>query len=106
MRCLFAREERVEFLADFGQARRFFRDADVCALTRTPLRYHRRYAAIELLASPDRVLVDGHYTPDIVQIVCRSLNRWKGANDDSRGGRFPLCASCFDASRQHRVDAA
>ena len=36
----------------------------------------------EMLASLDRIDSNGHYTADNVQIVCRFMNRWKGADDD------------------------
>ncbi len=37
----------------------------------------------EMWASLDRIDSSGHYTPDNVQIVCRFINRWKGADDDA-----------------------
>lgn len=55
---------------------------DRCALTGLPLGYDGEAEDKEMLASLDRVDSGGHYTPDNVQIVCRFINRWKGADDD------------------------
>ena len=55
---------------------------DRCALSGLPLGYDGDCEDKELLASLDRIDSDGHYTPDNVQIVCRFINRWKGADDD------------------------
>lgn len=55
---------------------------DRCALTRLPLGYDSDCDDKEMLASLDRIDSNGHYTPDNVQIVCRFINRWKGADDD------------------------
>lgn len=56
---------------------------DRCALTGLPLGYDSECHDSEMLASLDRIDSDGHYTPDNVQIVCRFMNRWKGADDDT-----------------------
>lgn len=55
---------------------------DRCALTGLPLGYDGECDDKEMLASLDRIDSNGHYTPDNVQIVCRFMNRWKGADDD------------------------
>ncbi|KWV91743.1 hypothetical protein [Erythrobacter sp. YT30] len=34
----------------------------------------------ELLVSLDRIDSDGHYTPENLHLVCRFINRWKGAD--------------------------
>lgn len=55
---------------------------DRCALTGLPLGYDNDCDDKEMLASLDRIESSGHYTPDNVQLVCRFMNRWKGADDD------------------------
>lgn len=55
---------------------------DRCALTGLPLGYVGECSDKQMLASLDRIDSAGHYTPDNVQIVCRFINRWKGADDD------------------------
>ena len=56
---------------------------DRCALTGLPLGYDKECEDKEMWASLDRIDSDGHYTPDNVQLVCRFINRWKGADDDA-----------------------
>lgn len=55
---------------------------DRCALTGLPLGYDGECEDKELLVSLDRIDGGGHYTPDNVQLVCRFMNRWKGADAD------------------------
>ena len=55
---------------------------DLCALTGLPLGYDSECEDKEMLASLDRIDSSGHYTPENVQIVCRFMNRWKGADSD------------------------
>jgi hypothetical protein len=55
---------------------------DLCALTGLALGYDGECNDKEMLASLDRVDSGGHYTPDNVQLVCRFMNRWKGADDE------------------------
>ena len=55
---------------------------DRCALTGLPLGYDTDCDDAEMLASLDRIDSNGHYTPDNVQVVCRFINRWKGADND------------------------
>jgi hypothetical protein len=56
---------------------------DRCALTGLPLGYDRECDDKEMWVSLDRIDSAGHYTPDNVQLVCRFMNRWKGADDDA-----------------------
>lgn len=56
---------------------------DCCALTGLPLGYVGECDDKQMLASLDRIDSAGHYTPENVQIVCRFINRWKGADDDA-----------------------
>jgi hypothetical protein len=55
----------------------------ICALTGLQLGYDGECDDKEMWASLDRIDSNGHYTPDNVQIVCRFINRWKGADNDS-----------------------
>lgn len=55
---------------------------DRCALTSLPFGYPGESDDLQLRPSLDRIDSNGHYTPDNVQIVCRFINRWKGADDD------------------------
>ncbi len=55
---------------------------DRCALTGLPLGYVGETDDVQLRPSLDRIDSNGHYTPDNVQIVCRFINRWKGADND------------------------
>lgn len=61
---------------------------DRCALTALPLGYVGECDDKQMLASLDRIDSAGHYTPENVQIVCRFINRWKGADDDSLARRL------------------
>ena len=73
---------------------------DLCALTSLPLRYDGDCEDKEMLASLDRIDSGGHYTPDNVQIVCRFINRWKGADPD------PLARQLIAAIRSISLPAA
>jgi hypothetical protein len=55
---------------------------DRCALTGLALGYDTECGDVEMLASLDRIDSGGHYIPENLQIVCRFINRWKGADDD------------------------
>ncbi len=56
---------------------------DRCALTGLMLGYDGECDDKEMLASLDRIDSSGHYTAGNVQIVCRFMNRWRGADDDA-----------------------
>jgi hypothetical protein len=56
---------------------------DRCALTSLPLGYDGECEDKEMLASLDRIDSTGHYTPENVQLVCRFINRWKGADNEA-----------------------
>lgn len=49
----------------------------------------------ELKASLDRIDSDGHYEPGNLQVVCRFINRWKGAGQNSQ------FLSLMEILRQH-----
>jgi hypothetical protein len=53
-----------------------------CALTDLPLGFDTECADQEMLASLDRIDSDAHYTSENLQIVCRFMNRWKGADSN------------------------
>jgi hypothetical protein len=55
---------------------------DRCAITALPLGYDGECEDKQMLVSLDRIDSSGHYTSDNVQLVCRFVNRWKGADDD------------------------
>ena len=55
---------------------------DRCALTGLPLGYVGETDDLQMRPSLDRIDSSGHYTADNVQIVCRFINRWKGADND------------------------
>jgi hypothetical protein len=61
---------------------------DRCALTGLPFAYPGESDDLQLRPSLDRIDSNGHYTPDNVQIVCRFMNRWKGADDDQLARRL------------------
>lgn len=61
---------------------------DRCALTGLPLGYPGENDDLQMRPSLDRIDSNGHYTPDNVQIVCRFMNRWKGADNDQLARRL------------------
>jgi hypothetical protein len=62
-----------------------------CALTDLPLGFDSDCEDQEMLASLDRVDSARHYTADNLQIVCRFINRWKGADSNDLALRL-ICA--------------
>ena len=68
---------------------------DRCALTGLSLGYDQDCTDEQMLASLDRVDSSGQYTPDNIQIVCRFMNRWKSADDDT------LCRRLLGVLRNH-----
>jgi len=59
-----------------------------CALTGLHLQWEGESNDAELLASLDRIDSDGHYEVDNLQVVCRFVNRWKGADPDEEFRRL------------------
>jgi len=59
-----------------------------CALSSLPLQFDGEVTDIECLASLDRIDSAGHYAPGNLQVVCRFINRWKGADDNAGFGRL------------------
>lgn len=60
----------------------------LCAITGLPLQYYGQHDDVQLLSSLDRVDADGHYEAGNLQIVCRFVNMWKGAQDDAEFRRL------------------
>lgn len=54
-----------------------------CAISELPLQRDDSYSDAEMLASLDRIDSAGHYAPGNLQVVCRFINRWKGADDNA-----------------------
>lgn len=59
-----------------------------CALTDLPLGFDRRCEDKQMLASLDRIDSSGHYERGNLQVVCRFINRWKGADADPEARRL------------------
>lgn len=53
-----------------------------CALTGLKLNFDDPNEDLELLASLDRIDSSRHYEHGNLQVVCRFINRWKGADDN------------------------
>jgi hypothetical protein len=54
-----------------------------CALSGLALQFDGEYTDEELLVSLDRIDSSGHYAPGNLQVVCRFINRWKGADENA-----------------------
>ncbi|HEY1858081.1 hypothetical protein [Acidocella sp.] len=55
----------------------------LCAVTGINLQFDGEEDDKELLCSLDRIDSSGHYQPGNLQVVCRFVNRWKGASPDA-----------------------
>ena len=55
----------------------------LCAVTGIKLQLDGEEDDKELLCSLDRIDSSGHYEPGNLQVVCRFVNRWKGASPDA-----------------------
>ena len=55
----------------------------LCAVTGIKLQLDGEEDDKELLCSLDRIDSSGHYEPGNLQVVCRFVNRWKGAGPDA-----------------------
>lgn len=83
-----------EFSAHVGEL--LERQQFCCAISGLPI--HPDNASVfdgEMKASLDRIDSSGHYEPGNLQVVCRFINRWKGADPN---GQF---LSLMDALREH-----
>lgn len=56
----------------------------VCALSGLVLQFDGEYDDQEMLASLDRIDSSRHYERGNLQVVCRFINRWKGADDNAQ----------------------
>lgn len=59
-----------------------------CAISGLPLQRDEACNDPEMLASLDRIDSDGDYAPGNLQVVCRFINRWKGADDNALFSRL------------------
>ncbi len=59
-----------------------------CAITDLPLQFDGEFTDQEFLCSLDRVDSDRDYEDGNLQVVCRFVNRWKGADKDSEFRRL------------------
>lgn len=74
----FDKEELMKYLSNLLD------DQDgLCAITGIALQFDGTEDNQELLCSLDRIDSQGHYEPGNLQVVCRFVNRWKGASPDS-----------------------
>lgn len=55
----------------------------LCAITGLKLNYDDPLEDQEMCASLDRLDSSGHYTSGNLQVVCKFVNRWKGADDNA-----------------------
>lgn len=60
----------------------------LCALSALPLQFDGDQTDTEMLASLDRIDSSGHYAPGNLQVVCRFVNRWKSADDNTEFARL------------------
>lgn len=61
---------------------------DSCAITGLPLQFQGAHSDENMLPSLDRIDSSGHYEHGNLQIVCRFINFWKQASDDSEFRRL------------------
>ena len=62
--------------------------ARLCAITGIRLQFDGEEDDAELLCSLDRIDSAGHYVAGNLQVVCRFVNRWKGAGADAEFRRL------------------
>lgn len=61
---------------------------NLCAISGLPLQFDGDHDDKEMLPSLDRIDSDGHYEKGNLQVVCRFINRWKGADDGAQFRRL------------------
>nr|WP_206295733.1 hypothetical protein [Pseudohalocynthiibacter aestuariivivens] len=61
---------------------------DRCAITGLPFQFRGAQTDDNMLPSLDRIDSNGHYARDNLQIVCRFINFWKQASDDTEFRRL------------------
>ncbi len=54
-----------------------------CALSGLAMQFDGQHTDEDLLVSLDRIDSSGHYAPGNLQVVCRFINRWKGADENA-----------------------
>lgn len=77
------RDEFTEHLISLLEAQDYS-----CALSGLALQFEGSQDDTQLLASLDRIDSSGHYAPGNLQIVCRFINFWKGAQENSEFARL------------------
>lgn len=73
-------ENEAEFLAYVQQL--LVKQEGRCALSGLVMQMDGESNDEQLLPSLDRISSDGHYEAGNLQVVCRFINRWKGADDN------------------------
>lgn len=73
-------QDHVQSLIDRQEGR--------CELTGLPFDYDEPHGDSAFFASLDRIDSDSHYEAGNLQVVCRFVNRWKGAEDDGEFRRL------------------
>ncbi|KZY02293.1 hypothetical protein A3728_06100 [Sulfitobacter sp. HI0040] len=61
---------------------------DRCAITGLPFQFQGAQTDDNMLPSLDRIDSNGHYARDNLQIVCRFINFWRQAPDDTEFRRL------------------
>lgn len=64
------------------------RQEGICALSGLPLQFIGASDDSEMLCSLDRIDSNKHYEYDNLQVVCKFINRWKGAGDNAEFKRL------------------
>jgi len=77
------KEELRRYICDLIKAQEYH-----CALSGLELNLDELSGDPEMRASLDRIDSDGHYERDNLQVVCRFINRWKGADKNSEFQRL------------------
>jgi hypothetical protein len=81
------KEKKIEFRDQYELekyiAELFELQEGLCALTGLPMLLDGVDGDTELLCSLDRIDSDDHYARGNLQIVCKFVNRWKGASDNT-----------------------
>lgn len=84
---ILSRKKRKDILLDPARLRNYITDLlesqkGLCAITGLALEFDEISHDQALLCSLDRIDSSKHYEPGNLQIVCRFVNKWKGAESD------------------------
>ncbi|MBC8792757.1 MAG: hypothetical protein C6Y20_14235 [Tagaea sp. CACIAM 22H2] len=66
----------------------FERQQGLCAITGLTMQLDTQCSDLALLPSLDRIDSQKHYSADNLQLVCRFINKWKGAERDEEFRRM------------------